>query len=504
MESSVRMKNNMTEMKLFDHQKSGIAFLKKNKKAILADEMGLGKTIQAIKAVEDHGNTIVICPASLKINWQREIENVRSSDKITILNGRTISQEKQKEAEESKWIIINYDIVSYHKELICGMIEQNQINNVILDEAHYIKGRSIRAKATLEIVKNAERVYCLTGTPLLNRPIELWNLLVAIEHEITTSKGARSRFSTMFCGGHLRTLIRRYGPPLRFWDESGATNLNILRDYLTGCMIRRKKNAVLNLPAKIINVVEVQMKPDQRREYENAWDSYVEYLKLNPPENIKNIMATRQLVEIQKLKQVCSRAKIDQIVKDAQIAIEQGEKVIVFTQYVKTLESIKAGMKKIKHDSGGTDDYGKPKMEPIEVAVLSGATKQNDRQEAVDSFQNNDRVKAFVANIKAGGVGITLTEASIVMFADMDWTPEVHSQAEDRAHRIGQNRMVNVSYYVTQDTIEMDIIELLAKKKQMVNEVIDGTKDRVQSKSILPDFIRKMSERAKPKVIHLL
>ena len=254
---------------------------------------------------------------------------------------------------------------------------------------------------------------------------------------------------------------------------------------------------MLNLPAKIIDVIEVKMNPSQRREYENAWDSYMEYLKMNPPENIENIMATRQLVEIQKLKQVCSRAKVDQIVTDAQNAIEQGSKVIVFTQYVKTLESIKAGMKKIKYDSGSTDSYGKPKMETIDVAVLSGATKQNDRQKAVDSFQENERVKVFIANIKAGGVGITLTEASIVIFADMDWTPEVHSQAEDRAHRIGQNRMVNVYYYVAQDTIEMDIIELLAKKKQMVNEVIDGTKDRVQSKSILPDFIRKMSERAK-------
>ena len=191
-------------MKLFDHQKTGIEFLKKNKKAILADEMGLGKTIQSIKAVEDHGNTIVICPASIKINWQREIKNARPWDRITILNGRTLSQEKQEEAEKSKWIIINYDVINYHKEWIGGMVKQDRIQNVILDEAHYIKGRSIRAKATIEIVKEADRVYCLTGTPLLNRPIELWNLLVAIEHPITIRKGARSRFSTMFCGAHLK------------------------------------------------------------------------------------------------------------------------------------------------------------------------------------------------------------------------------------------------------------------------------------------------------------
>lgn len=482
-------------MKLFDHQKTGVEFLKKKKRAILADEMGLGKTLQAIRAVEDsRAKTLVVCPASLKINWQREIQNACPDDDVFIINGRKIDDTEI----QSRWIVINYDIIANHKEWLIPMIEQGTIENVILDEAHYIKGRSIRAKATLEITKGAERIFCLTGTPLLNRPIELWNLLVAIKHPMTEVKAARTQYSKVFCGGYLRvippTMWRKY--PIRFWDESGATNLGRLRKSLMGYMVRRKKSSVLNLPAKVIDIVEVKMTPKQRREYDNAWDSYIEYLKMNPPENLKSIIATRQLVEVQKLKQVCSKMKVDKIISDAQNAIEQGEKVIVFTQYVDTLERIKAGMKKIKFDFGKTE-YGKPKLELIKVVILSGATKQPDRQKAVDAFQENDRVKVFVANIKAGGVGITLTEASVVMFADMDWTPEIHSQAEDRAHRIGQNRMVNVHYYVTQDTIEMDIIELLAKKKQMVSEVIDGTKDRVQVKSILPDFIRRMNERMK-------
>jgi len=482
-------------MKLFEHQKIGIKFLKKKKRAILADEMGLGKTLQAIRAVEDsRAKTLVVCPASLKINWQREIQMDCPEDDVFIINGRKINDTEIL----SKWIVINYDIIASHKEWLIPMIESGEIENIILDEAHYIKGRSIRAKATLEITKNAKMIFCLTGTPLLNRPIELWNLLVAIKHPMTEVKAARTQYSKMFCGGYLRvippTMWRKY--PIRFWDESGATNLGYLRKSLMGYMVRRKKNKVLNLPAKVIDVIEVKMTPAQRRIYDNAWDSYMEYLKLNPPENLKNIIATRQLVEVQKLKQVCSKMKIEKIVEDAKNAIEQGEKVIVFTQYVDTLERIKAGMKKIKYDFGKTE-YGKPKLELIEVVVLSGATKQPDRQKAVDAFQKDERVKVFIANIKAGGVGITLTEASVVMFADMDWTPEVHSQAEDRAHRIGQNRMVNVHYYVTQDTIEMDIIELLAKKKQMVSEVIDGTKDRVQIKSILPDFIRRMNERIK-------
>jgi len=429
-----------------------------------------------------------------------------------IISGRSL-KEKLVDILKTKWIIINYDIIDHQKDWIIELIEKGKIKNIILDEAHYIKGKSNRAKATLEITEKADRVYCLTGTPLMNRPIELWNLLVAIKHPLTLGKGSRTKFSKIFCGGYLKTIPpTKWRPyPIRFWDESGATNLSLLRTNLKGHMIRRKKIDVLDLPAKMIDVVEVQMDNKQMREYESIWDIYLNFINAdkktiekefeeealvkaetladlneafedhkNSKVSIENKLMARQLIEIGKLKQFCSGIKIKKIVEDTNNAIEQGEKVIIFTQYVKTLEDISKELRK-----------------SVKVSVLSGSTKQKDRQKAVDDFQNDDDVKVFVANIKAGGVGITLTKASIVMFADLDWTPEIHSQAEDRAHRIGQNRMVNVYYYVVQDTIEMDIIELLDKKKQMVNEVIDGTKDRVQSKNVLTEFIKRMSERSK-------
>jgi len=454
--------------------------LKKNQRAILADEMGIGKTIQAIKAVEFCGGTLVVCPASIKTNWEREILANDPGADIETLNGRN----GLPNAIAPDWVIINYDIMNYRKDELEQRISDGEIKSIILDEAHYIKGKSKRAMATLALTDKVERVYCLTGTPLLNRPIELWHLLVAINHPLTIENGARTSFSKKYCGGFLKVIppTKWRKKPIIFWNESGATNLNELRKNLVGYMLRRKKEQVLDLPEKIIDIMRVELTLEQRKRYATAWDEYIEYLRENPPENttLRSVLAARQLVEIQKLKQVCSQAKVNRIVNDAINAIDQGEKIIIFSQYKKTISMIQEEIRKKK----------------IETVELTGSTKSEDRQTAVDRFQNDENVKVFIANIKAGGVGITLTKASIVIFADMDWTPEVHSQAEDRAHRIGQAGTVNVYYYVAEDTIEMDIIELLAKKKKMVAEVIDGTKNRVSSKSILPEFIQRMNNRA--------
>lgn len=471
-------------IELYQHQKEGVTFLQEAKRAVLADEMGLGKTIQAIKAAPE-GGVVVVCPASLKTNWEREIKAVEPEADVEVVNGRKTRQTAPSEAQGGihRWIIINYDILEAHLEEMTEQAKAGEIKTLILDEAHYIKGKSQRAKAAVALSQEVEQMYCLTGTPLLNRPIELWNMLVAIQHPITLEKGARTRFSKIYCGGFLKvippTRYRKFA--IRFWSEDGATNLNELRRKLKGFMLRRKKKEVLDLPPKIIDVMEVELESEQRKMYENAWDAYLDFLSNNPPEytTIDNILATRQLVEVQKLKQVCSQAKVGRIVADTLNAIEQDEKVIIFSQYVATIDQLKEKLTAAK----------------IKVVTLTGSTKPADRQKVVDDFQNKEDVKVFIANIKAGGVGITLTEASIVMFADMDWSPEIHSQAEDRAHRIGQTGTVNVYYYVAKDTIEEDIIELLAKKKSIVQEVIDGTKERVSQKSVLGEFIKRMSEK---------
>lgn len=487
-------------MKLYQHQTEGIEFLKAAKRAILADEMGLGKTAQAIKAADHYKTTIVVCPASIKINWKREIKALYPKDDVLLISGR-----KSPPASISSfsggfpdWFIINYDILAYHADWISAVSEQ--IGTLILDEAHYIKGRTKRTEAAMKVASGIDRIYCLTGTPLVNRPIELFNQLKIIGHP---SGRNRTEFAKRYCGAFfMRQVLNLYDgrkvmmpektafglnpstwkmTHIRFLNETGATNLEELRELVKPVMLRRKKDEVLGLPAKTIQIVEVDLKASQRKRYETAWNDYIEFLRENPPVNttLDNVLSARHLVEITKLKQVCSDEKLHRIIEDALNAIEQGEKIIIFSQYTETIAKISSAMT----------------LKKITNFTLTGSDSTEARQESVDKFQSCNEPAVFVANIKAAGFGINLTAASIVIFADMAWSPEDHSQAEDRAHRIGQSGTVNVYYYVCKDTIEEDIIQLLAEKKAMIREVIDGTGNRVKGVSVMADFIKRMGSK---------
>jgi SWI/SNF-related matrix-associated actin-dependent regulator 1 of chromatin subfamily A len=497
-------------MKLFKHQEEGIKILTGlnpggGHSFLLADSMGLGKTIQAIVSSKKlYGGSLIVCPASLKINWQREISNVYPKDGTCILQKGGIFN------ESDNWFIVNYDMLGKLIEEIKYLIEQKKIKHIDLDEAHYIKGDSLRSKAIIGgrktkkdgdvakfsgLVKLVDSITCLTGTPILNKPIELFNILKAIGHPLAKSK---ERYAERYCGrfwmyriwdGHRyytipqKVFYAKFNKPgvkivMRWPDDSGATHLDELREELKGWMIRRKKEDVLDLPEKIISIKEFEIDKEWTKKYENAFDDYIQFRKDNPIEgwNEENVLMSRQLVEVQKLKQVCSLAKVDTIVEDIAEAVDQGEKVIVFSQYMKTIDAITDKMQELG----------------IGVTVLTGDCDMVYRQASVDAFQNDPRVKVFVANIKAGGVGINLTAASIVMFADMDWSPEIHNQAMDRAHRIGQSGTVNVYYYVAKGTIEEDIISLLEDKKNIAEQILDGSKVRLQKSSIFGEFLKKL------------
>lgn len=446
---------------LFDHQVEGIQFLIDNERGILAHEMGLGKTKMAIVAAGETSDdtVLVVCPASLKINWQREIRMVYPEDSVMVVSGG-----KPPEAGPlPAWIIINYDILDKHKEWLkdaCGGL----IETIILDEAHYIKDtRAIRTKAALALTFHAKRTYCLTGTPVMNRPIELFALLRAVKHPLAYKDGEavsalRKAYGKRYCGAY----FHRLGFTGRgFWDESGATRLPELREMTKEIFLRRTKDEVLDLPEKIVSVVPVELSAEMRKAYDGAWDQYLEWVAQHPENrDIGNIMSAQALIELGKLKQVCSLAKLDRIAADIENAVEQGSKVIVFSQYTETINALQKNLNARK---------------PVVTSVrLTGADDQNSRQSAVDSFQREDGPKVFIANIKAGGIGITLTAASIVIFADMDWSPAIHRQAEDRAHRIGQTGTVNVYYYIAEQTLEEDIIDILTEKQETIGVLTGG------------------------------
>lgn len=459
----------MNNIPLFEHQKESIEFLKKRKGAILALEMGLGKSrcaIMALGTISDH-LTVIICPASLKINWEREIHMVYPEDEVYV-GGDPEGFDYKRHA----WLVINYDQLKKWIAILDG-----KKYSLVGDEAHYIKGSSKRSKLFLMLANKAKRVYLLTGTPVLNRPIDLYNLLKAIKHPLsltkTTKKDNWFGYAMKFCGA----FRRRLGNTGRsFLDVRGATNLDILKNEISDSFLRKMKSEVLDLPEKLIQIIPIEISDEYRKKYDSAFDDYIKFLREHPIDgkNLDNIMLARHIVELQKLKQVCSEAKIAVITEDVRSAVESEEKVIIFTQYSETL-------RKYFFEFG---DIG--------VVRLSGETGMEERQRAVDEFQNNNQVNVFVGNIKAAGIGITLTAATNVFFADLDWTPAIHDQAADRAHRIGQTGTVNVRYYVVKDTIEEDILKMLDKKRSIINQILSG--EEINKNEGVADMVNQLAK----------
>lgn len=471
---------------LFEHQVEGIRFLNIAKKAILADDMGLGKTRQAILAAANEvGDILVVCPASLKENWAREIRGQDIEDTIEIIDGG--KRYTYYDGGTRVWTIVNYDVLERYVEDLKQPIG-------IYDEAHYVKNlRTNRTKAALKIAKRQEIVYLLTGTPVLNRPEELFSLLQAIDHKLGKSWYS---YVLRYCNGHYREFRKRVQLPngawevknIKFLDTGGASNLDELAVKISDSYLRRTKAELGDkLPAKIVDTVKVELAPADRQKYNTVWDTYIQYLE-NDPDGVDerkmiNAQMTRHLIELGKLKQVVSLGKLDRIVNDVADIVEQGEKVLVFTQYTETVRQLKEKLQAKK----------------IKSVSLTGSDDMQARTKAVDEIQKGS-TQVFIGNIKAAGVGLTLTAANTVLFADMEWTPALNQQAEDRAHRIGQPKQVNIHYYIAEKTVDEDIAELLGVKQQIINKILSGQSG--DSKDITADLIRKILAKNKAKVIH--
>ncbi len=489
------------------YQTIGANFLHTIKRGILADEMGIGKTLQAIlAAIKADQPNLVICPANLKINWAREIADQDPDAEIRIVDpGYKIHEYAT--GDGSKWLIINYDVLSkYKKDRLQAILPYN---TVILDEAHAIKETtSIRTNEALELAEGIENIYLITGTPILNRPIELYPLLKIIRHPIAENWYS---YAYRFCGAHKRTVKKLvYNPEthkeeleiVKFLDVKGATNLGILRRELEKVYLRRtKKQELRELALKPQpRAIYVEMAEPWKSKYADAWDRYIAYIQRIKDElvqelgseasykrKLRNLNSSKHLVEIGKLLQITSAAKIKQVAADAFTEVKRGNKVVIFTSYTYTLEQLKHILA-----------YNK-----IKLVTLSGTTKLNNRQKAVDAFQEDDEVKVFIGNIKAAGVGITLTAAHKAFFIDSEWTPALNEQAEDRIHRMGQQHVVDIRYYLVKDSIDEDKEIAKAQKTDVINSIIgDGTKEMVrrQTESIGKAILRRSLERSK--VIH--
>jgi len=425
------------------HQKEAIEKLAGSKRFILADDMGLGKTTSTIIAALESGakKVLIICPASLKINWAREIENY-TDQSIYICEGKNFSSDHD-------FVIINYDIIKNFYDIKDK--ENSQILNakfdlIIIDEAHYIKNsQAQRTKLINHFVKNVNRLWLLTGTPITSRPIDYYNLLSLVESPVAQNWMA---YVIRFCEGYQFRAGQR-----KVWNVNGASNLDELRERTSKQILRRLKTDVLDLPEKIINPVYLRLKS---REYENLMGEYFDWFRNNRDESSS---LTVQFSKLMKVRQVIAEEKVSQTIELAENILEQGKKVIIFSNFTEPLKRIH-------------EHFGKMSV------YLDGSTTKPARQKAVDDFQDNDKVKVFCGNIKAAGVGITLTSAEVVIFNDLSFVPSDHSQAEDRAYRYGQKNSVLVYYPLFENTIEGAIYDILIRKKGIFETVMGDNLDK--------------------------
>ncbi len=441
-----------------EHQKVAIEKLLANDKFILADDMGLGKTTAAVIASMESGakKVLIVCPASLKINWQREIGNY-SDKRVLIVEGR-------KWGSTFDYYIINYDIIkNYHTTENnedsddYKLLVNAKFDLAIVDEAHYISNTTAnRTKLLNDVLDQIPKVWLLTGTPMTSRPINYFNLLKIVDSPLTLNWQSYVR---RYCAGYQFKVGAR-----RVWNTSGASNLDELRERTKNLVLRRMKTDILDLPEKIITPVFVEL---TSKMYDEVLEDFSRIT--NDKKNdetitvtINRLMKIRQLIAYEKIPYTCEL--IDKFV-------EQGKKVIVLTNFTMSLDMLHEKYKKIS-------------------VTLDGRMSKERKQENVDRFQNEDKIKVFIGNIKAAGVGITLTAAEVVIMNDLSFVPADHAQGEDRAYRYGQKNTVLVYYPVFENTVEKIIYNILQKKKGIIDQVMgDGEYSESFSKDLLKQLL---------------
>jgi len=428
---------------LFPHQIEGVAFLVGRRRAILADDMGLGKTRQSIVSLRHlapGGPRLVVCPAWVKRNWAREIAVVAADSSVLVIEGTGPV------SPAAEWIVINYDILGRHAENLLRV----PWAALVFDEAHYLKNHnSERSKLARQLTLAAAAatpglaVQLLTGTPLTSRPRDLFVLLQLAAHPLGRSFLS---FAKRYCAAEKG----EYG-----WKTGGASNVEELTVQLHGVMLRRSKDDVLALPPKLRTWLPVAVAPGTGA---RAIKKVFELLagKDTRPSQSRDVELRRRgklLAFLVEARQALAVAKVTSTLDFVKGAIDQGEKVIVFSCFDDPIQ-------KLAGELSST------------AVVVTGKTPGPMRQPLVDRFQTDPEVRVFIANIIAGGTGLNLTAATQVVFNDLDWVPTNHWQAEDRAYRIGQDRPVQVHRLVAEGTLEDRIAALLETKRELADAVI--------------------------------
>jgi hypothetical protein len=434
--------------RLFRHQREAVQRMLEapTGRFILAHDMGLGKSRSALIAAEAYGLPIwAIVPAGTIINWQREAAAAGVSIQLH-------SWAKLPEPQEGDDYVL------------------------IVDEVHYAQGgeETVRGRGFLALADRARAVYMLSGTPIKNgRPINLWPLLMAAKHPLASDKGYYER---RFCGPQMRSIGRKKA----ILDVSGATNLDELHELTRDVILYRKKKDCIDLPDKIrvqrqAEVTEAGRKLHQQT-VQRLWDEHFQRMEdkrealraaqdtlLGEGTQESNLHLYRSedaqaLVELGIYRHAASLAKVDPAADLAQEALEEGQGVLLFCAFRESAERLAS---------------------KLEADLLTGEVTKIRRQTMIDRFQAGES-KVLVATIGAGGIGINLTAAQVVVMVDRAWTPGDTEQAEDRAHRIGQHQNVT-SIWLQYGAVDEKIDQILQLKQERIDAVLQGKKRHLRN-----------------------
>jgi SWI/SNF-related matrix-associated actin-dependent regulator of chromatin subfamily A-like protein 1 len=424
------------ELKPF--QRAGVRYLLAQRRAFLADEQGLGKTIEAIAALEsDHAYpAIILCPASLKLNWLAELSSWIPHRTVNVVNGR--GGEPLSACDVT---IVNYDIVATRLAELCAVSPRA----LVLDESHYCKNsRAKRTRAVQSLASSVSRdalVLALTGTPVMNNPPELISQLRIIGR--LSDFGSGAAFSRRFKGADAHMRLH--------WHLRAR------------CFARRLKRDVLpQLPAKTRGIVPIEL--DNEAEYRLAEDDLIAWLRSQPLDlgemkaRVAAALRAERLVRLNALKLLAARGKLHAALAWIHDFQATGEPLVVFARH---REIQRAVIERFPH-----------------ALHILGQDSATARDRAVRAFQDQDPEardsRLIVCSMEVAGQGLTLTRASNVAFLELDWTPAKHDQAEDRCHRIGQENAVNAYYLLAAETVDETIATLLERKRMVIAAVTDG------------------------------
>ena len=446
---------------LRNYQKTGYEWLKVLNNygfgGILADDMGLGKTLQLLSVVLDYVQNeknpkpiMVVCPSSLTLNWQNEIEKFTPDLTSIVIHGGAEERKRQiKSIPNNNIVVTSYDLlkrdIDIYKEI------NYEFKFIIADEAQYIKNSNTQnAKAIKEI--NAQTRYALTGTPIENSLSELWSIFDFI--------------MPGYLFGYRKFKELYEMPIVRDEDKMAMKKLKMLIEPF---ILRRIKTEVLTeLPDKTITVLNNEMQDEQQKIYM----SYMQNAKNEAMEEINNNGFEKSQIKIlallMRLRQICCHpglfledykgesSKLNQCIEVIKDAVESGHKILLFSSYTGMFQMIEKELKK----------------ENIEYCKLTGQTKVGERIKLVDEFNENENLKVFLISLKAGGTGLNLIGADMVIHYDPWWNISAENQATDRTYRIGQKKNVQVYKLITKNSIEEKIYELQERKAKLIDNML--------------------------------